>query len=197
MMNLPVDFHWIPGYENRYAMCVSPDSGVVIDQVYSAAYPGATKGMMITLQPKSYSPKTFVLSKAGGKETFRLSHLQKLVLGNIANRRRFRGTTTAEAASDVGRDEPEGVTRALNQAKMADEMGLPQSMPSEKCWMVGWRDGDDIRFDRSGSGTDRYPTLTEAELSAISLAKSNPGVEYFVVTTVSKIVTGGVTRTSL
>jgi len=193
-MELPVNFHWIPGYEQRYAMCVVPDSGNVIDRVYSANYPGALKGSMIPIHPKSYSPQTFVLSKDGVKETFRLSHLQDLVCANIAHHRRFRGTTTAEAASDVGRDEPEGVTRALNQAKMADEMGLAE-VPEDRFWILLWKTPD------GKVNAHSYPTefhnLKDAEDDATTQASSHPGVEYFVVETVSKTVNAGVVTTKI
>lgn len=72
--------------------------------------------------------------------------------------------------------------------------GPQTSIKNEKCWMIGWRVDDNLVFSRD---PDRYPSLSSAEEAAYSVARANPGCEYFVVETVRKVVSGGVVSTAL
>ena len=170
-MQLPQNFFWIPGYENRYAMYYSESEKTLAGAVYSFVYPGY-QGKPRPIEAKSNG--NYYLSKGGWKEGYHRSVLLDIVKNSSAFKNAMKKPTFAQAA-----------VAALNSSSSAQ---------SKQCWIIGTETGGALSMS---SMPRQHETEDSAYAEAERLATTHPGKTFIVFKAVRKVVVGGVQVTDL
>ena len=169
-MQLPNNFFWIPGYENRYAMVYYGSEQALAGAVYSFVYPGH-QGKPRPIEAKGNG--NFYLSKGGRKEGYHRTVLQDIVKGSAAFKNAMKKTTTFAQAVAASNPAP--------------------TLPSA-CWIIGTEVNGAVS---TNSNPALHRTEQSAYAEAQRLATTNPGKTFVVFKAVRKVVAGGIQVTDL
>ena len=179
-MNLPNNYLWIPGFEQRYAMKIT-DSGVEA-RVYSLVYPGH-QGIPSALTSNWTSDgNTVALSPERGytyKDTYRISALQK----RVSDSKEYKALQKSKKATsnDFGCC---GGCHSDSAVQKAGEAG----------WIIGSKGNSGLSFS---TNPKIHPTERSAFAECERLAKLKPGTAYVVLKTVRQVVAGGLNITTM
>ena len=184
-MNLPANYYWIPGFNNRYALQTQANGTDFIQAVYSFVRPGFNgKPVGVDVKHMMNGPSVTIARYVGGyKDTYTIKSLIKLVTGSPEYKKAQQAKKFEPVTSGCS-----GGCGCKSEAKKVSGAG----------WIIG--------SDRSGAVGRSFsfandPKIHDTEASAYAeaerLARSNAGTRYIVLKTVREVVVGGVTVTDL
>ena len=174
-MNLPVNYFWIPNYENRYAMRFDAVKGEIEHAVYSFVTPGwggAPAPLTIKWTRTGNTVSLTSVTKTG-KETHDVAWL-----ANIVRR-------------------TDAYQKATRSNKVATKLGHPITdlHKPKKVWMIGiMKDDGNISFSETPK---QHTTREEAFKESEFLASVSPSQKFIIVETIRVVQASKLTITDL
>ena len=150
-MNLPKNYYWIPGFQDRYAMAYDTLHRKLHNNVYSFIYPGL-KGRPVAIV--SSTSGNFVLSDYGFKRDFHYTVLQRSVIEsyNFKNRHaKTSGKVSKVRIDDDEDDDEQFVTAAINHQTQLTK-GNTMNLPANYYWIPGFGNRYALREHTTGAG---------------------------------------------
>lgn len=167
-MQLPKNYYWIPGYENRYAMEYDPKNHYINSVVYSFVYPG-WNGRPRSIESKGNSQ--YCLSKNGRKATFDVIHLKQMVTESIAFKH-----------------------EVLLRSAINSQQPVKPGKTNSAIWIIGAVVNGAIELLTAPT---EHATEESAYTDVAELAALKPGREFIVFKSVRKAVSGGIQITDM
>ena len=172
-MDLPVNYFWIPNYENRYAMKLDPVTGDLERAVYSLVSPGwqGKPAPMTARWSRNGMKISLTAARKSYKNTYSIAWLASSVRNTDAYKK-----AVAKPRPVTSRREP-----------------TPAPYKPKKVWMIGiMKDDGNISFSETPK---QHTTREEAFKESEFLASVSPSQKFVIVETIRVVAASKLTIT--